>query len=299
MSNIDRDHFTMIPNIVRELQLPAYALGLYMHVVSTAGCTGKCYKSARTLAKALRCSVGTITNAKRELLRKHWMLEFKPLIEIQQVRRTQGGKPLHVITAVDIWADNTRYFSERKRLERIEDSSPKLTDDVPRSYADIPSPPDDVPSSYADIPSSSGDVASSPNEIKNTSSKNKLGRKTIEVDLPPSLSASSRERESELAPDVSKLWSFLSELFGRDAAKLPTRRERKLLLHWCPVPTEEYEHVRWWMALDEREYHYGEGAGYLLRRRPRSIGALLQKWGNVNDIARYYFQQQLERGDIY
>ncbi|MBA3354313.1 MAG: helix-turn-helix domain-containing protein [Blastocatellia bacterium] len=275
--NHGRSHFAMVPNIVFQMGLPVYALGLYVHVVSTAGTKGECFKSARTLAKALKCSVGTITNAKRELLRRHGMIGFKPLIEIRSLPRRNGGKPYHVITPVPIWDNNERYYA-RRDAQKYGSMDAQLTTDV----QNVPTPPAELASSLHDVASSSGDL-------------NKNAQIKTKEQAPPSVSPSSRET-GRAAQNLSQFWIFLCQLFDREQLRSPTRKERKQLLHWCPVPAEEYERVRWWMSMDENGYDYKEGVGFSLRRRPQSVGAILESWGDVNDVARSYWKQHQQHG---
>ena len=218
-----KSHFTMIPNIVRELGLPVHALGFYFHIVSTAGWTGQCSKASRTLAKALHCSAGSITNAKRELQRRHCMLAFKPLIQINSVPRRQGGKPRHVITLVDIWSDNSRHFADRE----ARGAAGRLPDATPNSG-------DDNASSPHALGSSPRELASPSREIKKNSR-----RKTIEGDT-PSLSPSVRENERGYpSSEIEELWGFVKEIFGRTDNRPPSKKERRLLNAILPVSDDE------------------------------------------------------------
>jgi hypothetical protein len=268
-----RDHFTMIPNIVRELKLPIYALGLYIHVVSTAGWKGECFKSARTLAKALRCSVGTITNAKRELLRPHWLLRFKPLIAIRLVPRRCGGKPYHAITPVDIWGENARYFASRQSLVGEQRSTGEVA-----SSCEVPA------NSLSEIQSSPYEIASSRGEIKDKSE-----RTTKEETHCLSFSPPSRETVSEIAhEEICSVWKFVTSLFGRPRKNTIPKREFRLIRGLLPVAPEEIETIRWWYEQEEPILPDRSTQAFMLTRRPRSVEALLRNWNSVLDVARNF-----------
>ena len=98
-----RDHFTMLPNLVDELDLDPYAYRLYAHVRRVAGeAGGACWQSTVTLAQRCRMSRGKVVEAKRVLV-------ALGLIHIDK-RPGPGGLHDH-ITLVDIWARNRAHFA--------------------------------------------------------------------------------------------------------------------------------------------------------------------------------------------
>jgi len=104
----DRRYFTMMPNIVDEMDdLSPYAFRLYMHFrrVAGAGSGGQCWQSTRTLAEACNMSTGSISKAKKEL-------EAAGLIEI---RTASDGYHNDVVTVMDIWAENIEHFQKQTR----------------------------------------------------------------------------------------------------------------------------------------------------------------------------------------
>jgi hypothetical protein len=123
---------TEIPNMVFDMGLSVYALCLYAYIKRVAGDKGECFQKVPLLAKACNMSVGSVTNAKRELLKAG-------LIEIAEVGRAGGTN--HDITVVDIWDINTLYCQERSRNERFfdgalvvaEGSEDELEESFPRS----------------------------------------------------------------------------------------------------------------------------------------------------------------------
>ena len=95
------NYFTMIPHIVEALNLTPYAFRLYAHLKRVTGesKTGKCWKSTRTLSEACRMSVGSISNAKKELENT-----YPPLIRI--VSKTKDNAIYHEINITDVWQMN-------------------------------------------------------------------------------------------------------------------------------------------------------------------------------------------------
>src|SRR5437762_7696543 len=103
------------------------------------------------------------------------MFDFKPLIEVQHVPRRYGGKPYHLITVVDIWPENTKYF-ERERLrknEAVGESS-------------------ELAGSSGTVASSHTEIASASHEIKKNHIKKNHERRSSQ-EKAPSLSPSPRE----------------------------------------------------------------------------------------------------------
>lgn len=98
----DRKYFTIIPNIVDDLNLSAAAFRLYVHLKRVAGESGKCWQSTTTLAEHCGLSRHTVIRAKKEL-------EAANLIEIAAKKRPDGGMPYHEIKIVDIWRHNQEH----------------------------------------------------------------------------------------------------------------------------------------------------------------------------------------------
>jgi len=233
-----------------------------------AGDDGVCWRSTRSLAEMAGISVGSVSKAKRGLSRRFFLLNSKPLIEIRKKPNRHGGKPLHIITVTNIWAENERRYS----------SSNSLGTDESRSAGDLKN--------------SRSELASSAGEIK----KNTLRR--INEERAPSLSPSVRETQGECS-QFSEFWIVLCRIFKRTDKRGPTRAEKKLMLHLLPISKDEYELVEWWMNLYEGHYDFKQGIGFALRRRPTSVGSLLRRWGDINDTARHYLKELQSRGYIY
>lgn len=99
--NGERRYFTIVPNLVDDLDLTPYAFRLYVHLRRVAGEEGTCWQSTETLARACRMGVGSVSRAKREL-------EARGLIRIREER---GGHGIyHVVEIVDIWPENVATY---------------------------------------------------------------------------------------------------------------------------------------------------------------------------------------------
>ena len=257
-----RRYFFLCPNIIFDLGLSSQQLTLYLVIRRTAGEDGVCWRSTRCLAKMAGMSVGSVCQAKRSLSQRYAVLHFKALIEIRKEPNRHGGKPRDIITLTNIWEEN----------EKRSSSSNSLDTEKSRSAVELGN--------------SQGEFASSAGEIKKTPIRKVNEEKT------PSLSPSERETKGECF-EISEFWNFLCRIFKRTDKRGPTKAEQKLILHWLPIPPNEYELVEWWMDLDEDDYDRREGVGFALRRRPTSVGLLLRRWSEVNDVARG-FRQQLD-----
>jgi hypothetical protein len=117
-----RRYFTMIPNIIDDLDLSPYAFRLYVHLKRVAGDEGTCYQNRDTLAEKCHMSAGSVTEAKNELV-------ALGLIEIEDQPTTHGGKPYHIITITDVWDKNHSNYS------------PMSPDDLAMSPGDIKNNP--------------------------------------------------------------------------------------------------------------------------------------------------------------
>ena len=105
----ERKYFTMIPNLVDDLGLSIQAFRLYFHLRRVAGEEGQCWQSTTTLSQACKTGRGSITRAKAEL-------QAQGLIQIT-VEKSDRGLPHHVITIVDIWPRNIRYFISTPQVQ--------------------------------------------------------------------------------------------------------------------------------------------------------------------------------------
>jgi hypothetical protein len=106
----DRKYFTVVPNLLDELDLSPIAFRLYFHLRRIAGEEVEIRKSTKKLADKVGCSSGAITNAKREL-------ELLGLINIQE--KANERHVYHIIVVCDVWKRNVEEFhSDRSPGER-------------------------------------------------------------------------------------------------------------------------------------------------------------------------------------
>lgn len=98
------DFFCQIPNLVDELNLSPYAYRLYGHFKRVAGESGKCWQSTRTLADKCRMSMGSVSDAKKEL-----ESTYPPLIKVTS--KTKDNGMYHEVVITDIWYINHDYWT--------------------------------------------------------------------------------------------------------------------------------------------------------------------------------------------
>ncbi len=132
-----RKYWAQIPNIVCDMELPSQVLALYVQIKRACGEDGVCYKSTRTLAKALKVGTGTVVRAKA-LLEKPWpQIGNRPLIRTTSKPNPQGGKPYDEISVTDIWRANIeRFTSANMELDDVE-QVPKSAEQVPNTSANM------------------------------------------------------------------------------------------------------------------------------------------------------------------
>jgi hypothetical protein len=257
--------FFRVPNIVFELDLSPYEFSLYSAIRRTTGDDGVCFRSGAGLARLCEMSSGQVSRCKKRLAAPFEKLQGKPFIRIVKRPSPHGGKPYHEITVVDIWGDNDRYFSPAPLAPRLDQ----------------------------ELATSADEVATSARETKKTSER------IIPEEQPPSLSPSKREITREADSDLSEFWDFVCTVFGRTHSRKPTKSESKLMLHWIPIPPEEYKRVKWWIGLEQRGYDSRAGIGFDLLRRPKSVRSLLQNWTAVDDVARHYWNKCERNGHFW
>lgn len=122
-----RKYFTMIPNIIDDLDLSPYAFRLYVHLKRVAGDNGTCYQTQETLAAACKMSEGSISNAKKELV-------AAGLISITE-EPSNAGRPNHHIEITDVWEINANNF------QRSPDEQQRSPRDLQRSPHEIKNNP--------------------------------------------------------------------------------------------------------------------------------------------------------------
>lgn len=98
----ERRYFSMIPNIIDEMELSPYAVRLYLRIKRRASDTGACFENTGNLAAGCRMSTGAVSKAKKELKKAG-------LIRIEKEGGPHGFYDF--ITVVDIWKKNIEYFN--------------------------------------------------------------------------------------------------------------------------------------------------------------------------------------------
>ena len=153
-----QDYFISIPNMIDDMELSVHAFRLYAHYKRRAGDSGVCFESTDTLAKHCHMSMGTVSKARKELIKAK-------LISVTREKNKFGGKPKFVVTITDIWPENMAKYSPNK-------------DKLPTSLDEQSTSPDEG----APRPTSLDEGATSLDEIKkNTVKKNKT--KTVEEEF--------------------------------------------------------------------------------------------------------------------
>jgi hypothetical protein len=123
-----RSNFTIIPNMIDDLDLSPFAVRLYIHLKRVAGEDGECFQSGNTLSKSCKMSVGSIHNAKKELVDKGLVK-----VEVKKSTYATGANTYHLITIVDVWAKNdTQALSPHEEGVSPHELPPSL-DETPRS----------------------------------------------------------------------------------------------------------------------------------------------------------------------
>jgi len=98
-----RSYRIELPNLIDDSDLSVYAFRLYVHIKRVTGPNGTCYEATRTLAEKCQMSMGKVSAAKQELIKKN-------LIRQIGERPTRGGiVPEFVV--VDIWQENLEHYA--------------------------------------------------------------------------------------------------------------------------------------------------------------------------------------------
>ncbi|MGD0613540.1 MAG: helix-turn-helix domain-containing protein [Anaerolineales bacterium] len=106
-----RDNFTMMPNLIDDMELSPAAYRVYGHIRRRTGEIGECFETSKTIAEYCKLSRGTIARAKKELVRSG-------LITITKANKGHGEFASDVITIKDIWELNEIWFSHISKETR-------------------------------------------------------------------------------------------------------------------------------------------------------------------------------------
>jgi len=102
-------YFTMVPNIVFDIGLKPVELAVFMAIRRIAGDKSKCFKSMKNLAEAAGVDVKTCRRVKRLLAMPQPVIGM-PLIRISEKFSEEGDQEADVITCVDLWDFNLKFF---------------------------------------------------------------------------------------------------------------------------------------------------------------------------------------------
>ncbi len=177
--NSEPSYYTRVPNIIDHLtyqveengvkkvrRLSIYAKELYRIMRMIASDNGKDWHTTESLAEIMGCSVGSVYNAKIELLQKFDQLDGNPLIieNKKQIVRTINGKNIKTVlctrTIVCIWSWNNAFMATIKyqnKFGKIPDSSHESGIQAPDSCGESGRPPDSCGESGAQGPDSCGE----------------------------------------------------------------------------------------------------------------------------------------------
>jgi hypothetical protein len=97
-------NFTIIPNIIDDLDLTPSAVRLYLHIKRVAGDNKICWQSGSTLAKKCHMSEGMVSKVKKELVEAE-------LIAIEEIQCQKGT--CHNITILDLWKRNFEQYPKK------------------------------------------------------------------------------------------------------------------------------------------------------------------------------------------
>ena len=163
---VSRDFRTEIPNIVMELfqqkKISSYALILYLNLRRTAGEHGKSWKGTRLLAKECGCSLGQISNSKKELSQDFELLDGMSLIKIIPANKQKETADTILIT--DIWRPNYKYFKKLVTCSHTE--SPVFTYGITRVHVQNQKKEPYKKEPYKNLPPLSSKKIDEPKEIQ-------------------------------------------------------------------------------------------------------------------------------------
>jgi hypothetical protein len=100
---------TELPNVIFEIGLKANELALYCAIKKSAGDSGYCTKSTKTLCA--EAGVGERNFGKlKQALSQQFQIINKPLIIVKKRNSDFGDPDTDLITIIDVWPENYRYF---------------------------------------------------------------------------------------------------------------------------------------------------------------------------------------------
>ena len=101
----DHKYFTMIPNCIVNGST-AMEQALYIQLKRYAGESGKCFVSARTLAKKMGSSHSTVFKYLEKLIARGWIRKEGSM--------HTGARPANCYSVVDIWKENVGRYEKNE-----------------------------------------------------------------------------------------------------------------------------------------------------------------------------------------
>jgi DNA-binding transcriptional MocR family regulator len=112
----ERTYYAQIPNLIDDAGLSVYAFRLLAHIRRIAGDTGECWEGTRTLAEKCGMSVGQVSNAKAELVKRGF---------ISITRRPIRGGFVDELRPVDVWTENEVKY---RSVHTVNTNTPSVQD---------------------------------------------------------------------------------------------------------------------------------------------------------------------------
>ena len=99
-----KKYFSLIPNIIREMDLDSFAISAYFILLSYADDNSTCFPSNKTIASKMKCSIHTYLKARN-------ILVSKGLIAVTKRKKEDGSFDSTLIQILDIWEKNIAFFN--------------------------------------------------------------------------------------------------------------------------------------------------------------------------------------------
>jgi hypothetical protein len=122
-----RKRFTMIPNMVLEAGLSPQSFRVFAEIRRVAGDKGECYLSTKSLSERCRMATGSISAAKKELLKLGFIIKAHGQTgHLSQTFRIPS----------DIWDRNKKHFEAAAKAKRSIRESQRSPIERPRSHGE-------------------------------------------------------------------------------------------------------------------------------------------------------------------
>lgn len=109
--NSDHKFFSILQNILSNIDLTAFERSLYWAIKESSGERGSCTKSYAKLAKSSGMSLNSVKRTIKSLEKPNLVLG-KPLIIVKDRLTEFGDRDTCEIVLVDLWNDNIKFFQK-------------------------------------------------------------------------------------------------------------------------------------------------------------------------------------------